>query len=239
MPVTLSMFLAGSCQQFVPDLAKLVAESEPEIELRADRVSMTGLLVEEILSGADADILLSASEQYMAQLVEAGRIEAWKPFARNRLALFVRPASRWKIQSLHDLLRDDVSVLVMPPDKDPGGAYTVELIERAGMTDRFADKRAAGQLIVAGQAGQTMQSILEDDSLDVLIAYRTLDKMLHQFEVVGLSPEFDLRDSILFTAGVVAGERPQLPAAMTVLDMLTSEPVQRMLAIHGFLPPYE
>src|SRR5262245_38246272 len=147
-PRTLSLYLPGSCEQLVDELRTAFVQIAPGTQVLAARVAMTGTLAAEVLAGAPADVVLSANEAYLAQLHVAGLVPRPVPFARNRLAIFVRPDASDRVHALDDLTRDDVRTLVFPAANDPGGAYTVELFARAGLTERMADQQAKGQLIV-------------------------------------------------------------------------------------------
>src|SRR5262249_54689682 len=167
------------------------------------RVAMTGALAAEVLAGAPADVVLSATEAYLKQLHDAGLVPRPAPFARNRLAILVRSGATDRVHSLDDLTRDDVRRLVFPAANDPCGAYTVELFARAGLAERMAEQRAQERLIVLDLGGRSMSDLLESGEIDAIVAYRTIASRLPQFRVVELPPPLEMRDRILFTVGTV------------------------------------
>jgi molybdate transport system substrate-binding protein len=232
----LSLYLPGSCAQFIDELGAAFARIVPAAKVEATRVSMTGIIAAEVLAGALADVFLSANESYIDQLRDAGLVPTPFRFARNRLAIFVRPGAEDRVTSLEDLTRDDVRVLVFPADDDPGGAYTVELFARAGYTETMAKKRESGTLTILSLTGRSMNDMLANAEIDAFVAYRTLSVRMPGLRLVDLGIPKDLRDRIVFTVGSVVRDGVRHPDADALVNLLLGPEGQAILARHGFLP---
>lgn len=94
-------------------------------------------LVEQLASGAPADVFASASPKTMDAASSAGDVGEPQDFARNRMRVAVPPDNPAGIDDLADLARRDVKVALCQPQV-PCGAVAAEVFDRAGITVRAA-----------------------------------------------------------------------------------------------------
>ena len=91
-------------------------------------------LTTQIREGAEADVYAAASPRYPDELRDGGLVEEPQIFATNRLVLIVPADNPAGIDSLEDLDRDGLR-LVVGAEGVPIGDYTRSVLEDAGHTD--------------------------------------------------------------------------------------------------------
>lgn len=94
-------------------------------------------LATQIREGARADVYAAASPRYPDELYDEGLVEAPLVFATNRLVVVVPVENPAGIDSLDDLARAGVK-LVIGAEGVPIGDYTRTVLEEAGRTDVLA-----------------------------------------------------------------------------------------------------
>jgi ABC-type molybdate transport system substrate-binding protein len=130
----LVIFAAGNQFMVMPALLRAFQARHPEIGRVYYETLPPGIVVDQVYGGdlrvgnllvsAKADVLL-AGPNGMRRLHNAGYVRSWTPYASNELAIMVRKGNPLKVQSLTDLGRNDVRV-VMPNPKWEGVAEQVE-----------------------------------------------------------------------------------------------------------------
>jgi molybdate transport system substrate-binding protein len=109
-------------------------------------------LAAQLREGADADVYAAASPTYPQQLFAEGLVERPRVFATNRLVLIVPAANEAGIESLGDLDRAGVK-LVVGAEGVPIGDYTREVLDRAGASG-VLDRVVSEEQDVKGVVGK-------------------------------------------------------------------------------------
>jgi molybdate transport system substrate-binding protein len=114
------------------------------------------ILVQQIREGAPADVFAAADEASMKAVADAGELaEPARVFAKNRLAIAVRPGNPSGIRTLADLGRPGLIVALGGPSV-PVGRYAAEAFKRAGVpvptASQEPDVKAVVTKIVLGEA---------------------------------------------------------------------------------------
>jgi len=91
-------------------------------------------LATQIREGAEADVYAAASPRYPEELRDEGLVEEPRTFATNRLVLIVPADNPAEIESLDDVGRQGVK-LVVGAEGVPIGDYTRTVLEEAGRDD--------------------------------------------------------------------------------------------------------
>jgi molybdate transport system substrate-binding protein len=94
----------------------------------------SGSLVTQIQNGAPADVFASADGDNMNKLSGTGKIDAPQNFANNLLEIVVQKGNPKNIQTLADLARSDVAVVLGDPAAVPVGKYAKQALTAAGVT---------------------------------------------------------------------------------------------------------
>ncbi len=147
----LVVFLAASSTGLMEDISILYQE-ETGIKLLLNPAS-SGSLAKQITSGAEADIFISASVDWIEYLKKD--LVSSSSFVSNDLVIITRSDS-----SYEDFTLDFKGKLVMgDPDHVPGGKYAKEALESLGwfsvLKDKFilaSDIRAALKIVEIGEA---------------------------------------------------------------------------------------
>jgi molybdate transport system substrate-binding protein len=95
-------------------------------------------LATQIREGATPDVYAAASPKYPDELFAAGLIEQPQIFATNKLVLIVPESNPAGIQTVDDLRRDSVK-LVIGAEGVPIGDYTRQVLENMGASDVLAN----------------------------------------------------------------------------------------------------
>jgi len=106
----------------------------PRID-KAPRYSFAGsdMLAAQIVQGAPADVFASASPKQTELLYHDGTLGRPVVFATNKLIVLVPSSNPAHIQSVYDLRRTGVKVIIGTPTV-PVGAYTRQILDSLGIT---------------------------------------------------------------------------------------------------------
>ena len=165
---TLTVFAASSLTDAFGELEKTFEERNPGVEVRQSFESSSTLLTQ-IQQGAPADVFASAAEEEMDSAVEDGLVSGRpETFVRNREALMMPRDNPANIQSMRDLARPGVK-LVLAEEGVPAADYAVEILGKAdaeygggfkqavlsNVVSREADVRASVSRVALGDADAT------------------------------------------------------------------------------------
>lgn len=129
---TLTVLAAASLRGPFAALETTFESAHPGV---AVRLSFGGSsdLADQIEAGAPADVVATADEPTMARLTDAGLVATPTVFATNVLTTVVPTGNPAGVESLADLARHDVDVVLCAPEV-PCGRAAAAVTERAGVT---------------------------------------------------------------------------------------------------------
>lgn len=125
----------GAGGNFTVYAAASLTEVFPKLD-DSPRYSFAGSdqLALQIRQGAPADVYAAASPKYTQLLYHDGLVRKPITFATNKLIVMVPKSNPGRIDSVYDLRRQDVKVVI--GDRGvPIGAYTRQLLDALGITD--------------------------------------------------------------------------------------------------------
>ena len=99
---TLKIFVASSMTEFVQILLPDLTARFPGYEVRLN-IAGSGTLVNQVLEGADADVVVLAGSKHMEQLQAESTFLTPRPIARNRLTVIASSELRQEVKSISDL----------------------------------------------------------------------------------------------------------------------------------------
>ncbi len=231
--VLLAVAVAGTARAAEPTVyaAASLTEALPQITPAA-RYSFAGsdTLALQIRRGAPADVFASAAPDLTRDLHRDGLVEAPRPLAYNRLVVVVPRSNPAGIDSVYDLGRDGVAV-VLADTSVPVGAYSRAALTDLGLTraldnvvSREPDVRDVLGKVALGQA-------------DAGLVYST-DARVAGSRVTALPIPAFAQPEIRYEIAVVAsgGDRPE---ARDLVARATGPAGRAVLARAGFLlqPP--
>lgn len=184
-------------------------------------------LARQILAGADADLFISADQQWMDELEAAGRImpSSRIDIAANRLVV-VAPGNGPDSIDLAAGPPAIEAIAIADPAHVPAGRYAKEALESLGWWSALADRvitapdvRAALRLVEIGEA-------------DLGVVYATDARISERVRVLAVIPE-SAHTPIRYPAALCAGAHPDAPV---FLRFLRSERARAALEDAGFIP---
>ena len=129
---TLTVLAAASLTESFSELARTFEEANPGVTVRLS-FGASSALAQQVLAGAPADVLATASTTTMATVTDADRTDgAPVTFATNALVLVTPPADPGGVAALTDLDRDGVTLAVCAPSV-PCGVLATEALTAAGV----------------------------------------------------------------------------------------------------------
>jgi molybdate transport system substrate-binding protein len=127
---TVLLHAAGSLRGALTEVAKsFEASSGAKVEMK---YGASGLLKDEIVGGAKAEVFASANMEHPHVLTKAGKSGPVVLFARNRLCALAKPGLVVEPATLLDVMRDpQVKLGTSTPKADPSGDYAWEVFKKA------------------------------------------------------------------------------------------------------------
>ena len=137
------VFAAGSLRGPLTEAAKAFEASAGGVPV-ALTFGASGLLLDRIKTGADAQVFASANMAHPQALSAAGSFGPTQVFTRNALCALVRPGLAVDSTNLvATLLRPDVKLGTSTPKADPSGDYAFEMFQRVDNAGAPAGSGAA------------------------------------------------------------------------------------------------
>ena len=205
----------------------------------------SGLLLDRIKTGADAQVFASANMAHPQALSAAGSFGPTQVFTRNALCALVRPGLAVDSTNLvATLLRPDVKLGTSTPKADPSGDYAFEMFQRvdnAGAPAGSGAALAAKALQLTGgptspppPADRNVYGVLvASGQADVFITYCTNAVVARreqpQLQVVDIAPAINVAADY-----GLAVRKDASPAAQAFAAYLLSPAGQAILRKAGF-----
>jgi ABC-type molybdate transport system substrate-binding protein len=241
---TVLLHAAGSMRAALTEVAKnFEAAGLGKVQ---PKFGASGLLKDEIATGAKAEVFASANMDHPQALAQEKRSGLVVLFARNRLCALARPGLELTPASLLDRMLDpQIKLGTSTPKADPSGDYAWEAFRKAeklkpGSSTRL--KKKALQLTggptspPAPQGRSIYGELIAQDAADIFLTYCT-NALAAQREN-STQQVVQLPDTLAVGAdyGLTVMNGASAPAYKFALFILSAEG-QRTLAKHGFAAP--
>lgn len=128
----LTVLAAASLREPFAALATTFEEAHPGVDVTMSFGGSSGL-ADQVEAGAPADVVATADELTMARLSDAGLVTTPTVFATNVLTIVVPTGNPSGVESLADLGRRDVDVVLCAPEV-PCGRAAAAVADSAGVT---------------------------------------------------------------------------------------------------------
>ena len=191
-------------------------------------------LARQIRAANKADVFISADEDWMNTLAEAGLVDT---ASRRRLLsnglVVVGPAdSPLAIRGAADLAAPGVRRLALAdPAAVPAGRYARAWLERQGVWERVRDR------VVPGMDVRAALAAVEAGAVEAGIVYRTDMALARQARILFEVPPAE-GPAISYPAAAL-DDRPHLETARRVVDCLASPAADEVFRSLGFIVPDE
>ena len=238
------VFAAGSLRGPLTEAAKAFEASAGGLPV-ALTFGASGLLLDRIKTGADAQVFASANMAHPQALSAVGSFGPTQVFTRNALCALVRPGLAVDSTNLvATLLRPDVKLGTSTPKADPSGDYAFEMFQRvdnAGAPAGSGAALAAKALQLTGgptspppPADRNVYGVLvASGQADVFITYCTNAVVARreqpQLQVVDIVPAINVAADY-----GLAVRKDASPAAQAFAAYLLSPAGQAILRKAGF-----
>ena len=238
------LYAAGSLRPALSEIATAFEASH------GDKVAATfgasGLLKDQIVAGAPADVFASANLEHPRALAEAKRAAPVVLFARNRLCALVRAGLTVEPATVLDRMLDPaVKLGTSSPRADPSGDYAWAVFRRAdalrpgalAALETKALQLTGGPSSPVPPPGRTVYGmLLEQGAADLFLTYCTT--------AVAARAENPAQQVVVLPDALAVGAdygltvmRSASPAAYQFALFILSAEGQRILARHGFAVP--
>jgi molybdate transport system substrate-binding protein len=194
-------------------------------------------LATQINQGAPADVFASANATQMNNVVTPGNIagSAVKTFAHNRLVVIYPTANPANIQSLHDLGKSGVKV-VLAAKSVPVGQYALQFLDLAAADPSYGASYKTNALKNVVSYETDVKSVLSKVALgeaDAGIVYTT-DAATETGKVGTVTIPDALNVIAVYPIGAVKASK-QTTTAQAFIDYVLSSAGQAALARYGFI----
>jgi molybdate transport system substrate-binding protein len=237
-PVTLNVFAAASLTAAFNEIGKAFEAKHPGTTVTFNFAG-SQQLAQQINSAAPADVFASANQAQMDTVVKGGMIDqgASKPFVNNRLVVIYPKANPAGIQTLQDLAKPGVK-LVLADKAVPVGQYALNFLDNAVKDPTLGAGYKDTVLKNVVSFEQDVKSVLTKLTLgeaDAGIVYTT-DAAT---DTAGKISQLAIPDSLNVIAVypiAVVNDSPNLPSAQAFVDFILSPDGQAILTKYGFIP---
>ncbi|UPL09999.1 molybdate ABC transporter substrate-binding protein [Microbacterium sufflavum] len=214
-----TVFAAASLRAAFDEIADAFHDAHPAVTVAPIVYDGSSVLVTQLAEGAHADVLATADERTMKEVVDAGLASAPRLFATNTLVVAMPTGNPGDVLGVEDLA--DVTTVLCAPEV-PCGAASQTLLDAAGVTVRPAslEQNVTGvlQKILAGEADAGLVYATDVIGEDVeSFSPPGTEKAMNRYPIVAL------------------GDATAAGAAFA--DFVLGPEGRRILADHGFGAP--
>jgi len=222
----LTISAASSLTDVFTELAKQFRKDNKGVKVRLNFGSSSTLLTQ-IQSGATSDIMASADLTNLEKLVASGNVAVTpKVFARNTMAIAVKPGNPKSVRSVADLA--SLSFIALCGKTVPCGVYASSVLTRAGVV--IAESKVTRGIDVKA----TLSAVANGDA-DAAIVYKT-DVSAAKKTVVGIDIPSAQNVKAMYGIAPIRGSKN--PAnAKAFIDFVLSEQGWQILKSFGFQRP--
>jgi molybdate transport system substrate-binding protein len=218
------IFAAASTREAVEQIAQTFQE-QTGVAVETN-FGASSTLARQIERGADADLFLSADENWADFLADKGLIDRRYDLLSNRLVVIVPAKKTENIQSLDDLAGPGIKRLALAGSQVPAGAYAREALTHAGIWDRLQDR-----VIEGGDVRQAL-AYVDREEAEAGIVYAT-DIIGSSKVRVALEVNPRLHAAIRYPLVLIRREQER-PASRRFYDFLASPEAGEVFRNAGF-----
>ena len=217
---------AASLTDSFTALAKAFRAANPKVKVRLNFGS-SSTLVAQIQAGAPSDVIAAADLSSVERLAASGNVVAApRVFARNSMAIAVKPGNPEKVKSIKDLAR--LKTIAMCGKAAPCGVYASTVLSRAGVVV------IEGNITRGVDAKATLGAVVTGDA-DAAIVYKTdviaAGKSIQAVDIAAAS-----NVKAMYGIASIRGSKNG-SLAKAFVDFVSSEQGWRILKGFGFQKP--
>ncbi len=218
---------AASTTDAVEDLSREFMRMHPQVTLRTS-FAASSTLARQIEAGAEADLFLSANQQWAEVIDQRGLAARQCQLLGNELVIIVPKGSKLKITRPADLQQASVRhVALADVASVPAGIYAKQALEKLGLWTSL-EKRVTG----AADVRQALQYV-ESGAAEAGIVYATDAAASRRVKVVA-HIDTKLTEPIHYPLMLLAAGKKN-PAAVAFYEFMQSPQAAKVFQRHGFV----
>ena len=223
---SVELFAAASTQDAVKTIAAAFEQRNATVKVNTN-YGASGTLAQQISTGAEAEVFLSADEKWTNELADQGKLAEHVDLLANRLVVIVPDDSTLVVATLEDLLKPEIKRLAMgDPAFVPAGDHAKRALSKVNVWNGVQDKLATSKDV------RQALTYVETGAAEAGIVYTTdaaaSDRVKATFPI-----DTDLSGKISYPLALLKAAEDK-PAARRLYDYLQSEEALRVFRQHGF-----
>ena len=223
------LLAAASTTEAVDEVREAFVKLHPGIIVRTS-FGGSSALARQIEAGAEADLFLSASNQWTEFLAEKQLIARQRNLLGNRLVVVVAADSKLEIRKPDDLLQAGVQRLSLADPKSvPAGVYARQSLETLGLW-----KKLQGKVAGAMDVRQALKFV-DTGAAEAAIVYAT-DAAASKNSRIALALDSKLAEPIQYPLALLKHGADR-QAAVALYEFFSSPAALIIFRRHGFLVP--
>lgn len=230
-PVTILVAAAASLEySYKDELIPMFQEQYNWITVEGT-YDASGTLQQQIESGLEADVFMSAATKQMDALVEEGLVAADSvvDLLENRIVLIAAADADTDIDSFEDIVNAE-TIAIGDPASVPAGQYAQEALTSLGIYDQLND---ANKFSLGTNVTQVLNWVAEG-SAEVGIVYATDAATTENVKIIAEAPAGSLAAPVIYPVGMVADSAHQ-EAAQLFIEFLQSDEAMAVFEKYGFV----
>ncbi len=234
---TLTVFAAASLNPAFTELGQDFEAAHPGVKV-AFNFAGSQILSAQLLQGAPSDVFASANQTEMNKLVSGGLVtqNAVKDFVTNQLVVILPPKNNAGIQTLKDLARPGLK-LVLADTTVPAGKYARQILDNLSGDPSYGADFASKVLanVVSNETDvEVVATKVQLGEADAGIVYTSDSVAYPDLKTIAIPANFNVVAKYPI-APLTGSHQPELAAAF-VATVLSPEG-QAVLKKWGFTPP--
>lgn len=215
----LTVYAAASLKAAFDELATEFEAQHPSVAVHPITYDGSSTLATQIIEGAPVDVFASADEKNMQKVVGEGLATDPQLFATNTLVLVVPAGDPGGVETLADLAKTDLTVVLCAAEV-PCGAASATLLSNAGVTasvDSYEQNvTAVLTKVAAGEADAGLVYVTDAATTDDVdtIEVDGAEEVVNRYPIVALSDGAGAEVADAFVAFVLGDEGQKVLAAM-------------------------
>jgi molybdate transport system substrate-binding protein len=224
---TVTVFAAASTTNAITDIAVLFKE-KTGIEVTTNFAS-SSTLAQQIESGADADVFISANEKWADYLEEKHFSSKRESILGNRIVIAAPEDSDIAGDSPEVLLSPKIKNIAMgDPSGVPAGKYGKEALVKLGLWEQIESK------VIAAKDVRSALAYIETNSAEAGIVYSTDAAITDKVKVVFLFPE-EATDKPISYPAMILEQALHKDNAAEFFEFLKTQDARKIFEKYGFI----
>ena len=230
---TINVFVAASLNNAMEEIQEEYKQQHPEVTIVLNPDS-AGKLQTQIEEGAQCDIFMSAAMKQMNKLKEEALIVEGSDvkLLENEVVLIKAKGADTKVTGFENIT--DAANIALAGEDVPVGAYSREIFENLGITDKVMAME-----INEGANVTAVLTAVAEKSNEVGVVYATdAASMADSVEIIASAPEGSLKTPVIYPVGLVKNaeaEENQTAAAKEFVEYLKTDEAISIFEKYGFL----